>query len=207
MNIAIIGSGNVGTALATKWIAAGHNVVFGVRDPQSPKALQAYTIGNTQLLTLHDAVQASQVIVITTPAHVVLDLVPQWGNVEGKIIIDATNAVRMKPEGYETAYHALQANTPAKVVKCFNSTGVENMINPLYEVAGEKISIDMFAAGDDAEAKQTAQQLALDAGFGECYDFGGSDKVELLEKFALSWINLAIIQGHGRAMGFKLLKR
>lgn len=49
--------------------------------------------------------------------------------------------------------------------------------------------------------------LAKDAGFAECYDFGGRDKVELLEQFALAWINLAIFQGKGRNIGFKLLHR
>jgi len=52
-----------------------------------------------------------------------------------------------------------------------------------------------------------ALQLALDAGFGNCYDFGKADKVELLEKFALSWINLAIMQGYGRDIAFKLLRK
>jgi hypothetical protein len=36
---------------------------------------------------------------------------------------------------------------------------------------------------------------------------GGSEQVELLEKFALSWINLAIMQGHGRGIGFKVVRR
>ncbi len=35
----------------------------------------------------------------------------------------------------------------------------------------------------------------------------GDDKVELLEKFALSWINLAIMQGHGRDITFKMIRR
>lgn len=65
----------------------------------------------------------------------------------------------------------------------------------------------MFMAGDSEEAKQIARQLALDAGFGSCWDFGKGDKVELLEQFALSWINLAIMQGHGRDIAFKLVRR
>jgi hypothetical protein len=93
--------------------------------------------------------------------------------------------------------------TPAKVVKCFNSTGFENMQNPVYQ--GEKL--DMFMAGDNEAAKQVAQQLALDAGFGTCWDFGKGDKVSLLEQFALSWINLAIMQGHGRDIAFRVVRR
>jgi 8-hydroxy-5-deazaflavin:NADPH oxidoreductase len=47
----------------------------------------------------------------------------------------------------------------------------------------------------------------MDADFGSCLNFDKADKVELLEKFALSWINLAIMQGQGRNMAFKIVKR
>jgi predicted dinucleotide-binding enzyme len=77
------------------------------------------------------------------------------------------------------------------------------MLNPIYNGEG----IDMFMAGDSESAKQVASQLALDCGFGACYDFGKADKVQLLEQFALSWINLAIMQGHGRNIAFKILRR
>ena len=131
------------------------------------------------------------------------EIIEKMGDVTGKIIIDATNSVRQAPEPYKTAYHCLVDKTNAEVVKCFNSTGFENMLNPVYNGEG----IDMFMAGDSATAKEVAHKLALDAGFATCYDFGKSDKVELLEKFALLWINLAIMQGHGRNLAFKLLKR
>ncbi len=77
------------------------------------------------------------------------------------------------------------------------------MLNPVYNGQG----IDMFMAGDSEKAKAVAKQLALDCGFGSCIDFGKSDKVELLEKFALSWINLAIMQSYGRNMAFKVVRR
>jgi hypothetical protein len=51
------------------------------------------------------------------------------------------------------------------------------------------------------------RQLALDADFAECYDVGGNDKFQLMEQFAFFWINLAMMQGQGREIGFKLLKR
>jgi hypothetical protein len=64
-----------------------------------------------------------------------------------------------------------------------------------------------YRAGNDQQAKQTVRQLALDAGFAECYDVGGNDKFQLMEQFAFFWINLAMMQGQGREIGFKLLKR
>ena len=77
------------------------------------------------------------------------------------------------------------------------------MENPHY---GDT-AIDVFMSGDDMEAKRVVRQLALDAGFAECYNFGGADKVQLQEQFALAWINLAIMQGMGRDIAFKLIRR
>lgn len=204
MKIAIIGSGNVGGALAQQWIKAGHTVLVGAKFPLSEKNIQLATqIGEDRFAAIPSAVKQCEVVLIATPPTAIFDIIDQMGDVSGKTIIDATNAVRQKPAPYETVYHALTDKTSAKVVKCFNSTGFENMQNPVYH--GEKL--DMFMAGDHEAAKQTALQLALDAGFGACWDFGKGDKVGLLEQFALSWINLAIMQGHGRDIAFRVLRR
>lgn len=65
----------------------------------------------------------------------------------------------------------------------------------------------MFYAGDSDSAKIIAEQLAKDLGFENVYNFGGSDKFNLLEQFAFGWINLAMMQGYGRNIAFKVLKR
>jgi len=115
------------------------------------------------------------------------------------------NSVRSKPEGYNNTFEALtDLAKGAEVVKCFNSTGFENMANPIYP---NDVHLDMFMAGDSKTAKETVKQLAKDVGFADCYDFGGNDKVILLEQFALAWINLAMMQGHGRNIAFKIIKR
>jgi hypothetical protein len=205
MNIAIIGTGNVGGALAQQFIKAGHMVLMGAKFPLSSKSiLLATKIGEDRFTSIENAAKQCEVIIITTPPEVVLQLIPQLGNVTGKTIIDATNSIRTSPENYATAYHAIKALTQSDaVVKCFNTTGFENMLDPTYHGQG----IDMFCAGDNKPAKQLAQQLSTDIGFATCYDFGGDDKVELLEKFALSWINLAIMQGIGRDLAFKIIRR
>lgn len=205
MKIAIIGAGNVGSALGKGWAKAGHSVTFGVRDPQSPKTNKALEyFPEAVVSTVADAARNAEVIVITTPPDAVMGLIEQLGDLSGKTVIDTTNSMRTRPEPYATAYHAIKALTGTEsVVKCFNSTGFENMRHPIYKGEG----IDMFMAGNDAMAKQLAAQLSADLGFGHCYDFGGDDRVELLEKLAMSWINLAIMQGHGRDLAFRLVKR
>lgn len=203
MNIAIIGTGNVGGALATVWSKKGHTILLGVKDVNSFKGLALLKNEHTSVHSIAEAVSRSEVILIATPPIAVFSILEQIGDVNGKIIIDATNAVRQSPEPFKTAYHCLTDKTKAEVVKCFNTTGFENMLDPIYHGEG----IDMFMAGDSDKAKGVAKQLALDAGFKSCWDFGKGDKVELLEKLALSWINLAIMQGHGRNIAFKVVRR
>ena len=203
MNIAIIGTGNVGGALATQWSKKSHVINLGVQDTNTFKGKGLLANQNTRVFSIQYAVGKSDAVLIATPPTAVFSIIDQMGDVSGKVIIDATNSIMSSPEPFKTVYHCLVERTKAEVVKCFNSTGYENMLDPVYR--GQPI--DMFMAGDSIVAKDIATRLSLDAGFGSCIDFGKSDKVELLEKFALSWINLAIMQGMGRGIAFKMLKR
>lgn len=206
MKITIIGSGNVGAALGFRLQKQGHSITFGVRKPGSEKSTKALDlVKQAKLISIPEACISAELIIVTTPPEAVPELVPQLGDVKNKIIVDTTNSVRTRPEPYPTAFHALKAMTQSeKIVKCFNTTGYENMANPVYP---DGRGVDMFCAGDHHESKTVVQQLAREMGFCECWDFGGDDKVELLEKLALSWINLAIMQGHGRGMAFRIARR
>jgi hypothetical protein len=61
-------------------------------------------------------------------------------------------------------------------------------------------------SGDDAGAKGKVKQLADELGF-EGVDAGPLTQARLLEPFALLWISLALKQGLGREIAFKLLRR
>lgn len=205
MKIAIIGAGKVGGALASGWARAGHSVILGVRN-SGDREVQALVAANQNLSanTVTAAAQEAEVILVSVPVSALTEVARNLGEVKNKIIIDATNAVFQKPAPYAHGVEAFKALTQCQdVVKCFNSTGFENMANPKYGDTG----IDMFVAGNSAKGKQVAAQLARDLGFAECHDFGGDDKIQLLENFALAWINLAIMQGRGRNIAFKLVTR
>jgi predicted dinucleotide-binding enzyme len=211
MQIAIIGTGNIGSALAKKWSAAGHNIFLGVRDTGNFKGKDLLSEPNISVHSIREAVEKAEVILIAVLPQATADVVKAMGDVTGKIIIDTMNSLRTKPEGYNDTFSALKDLCKnAEVVKCFNSTGFENMQNPVYSLANpvaHNVVLDMFVAGTSAKGKQVATQLSSDAGFENCYDFGGDDKVDLLEQFAFCWINLAIMQGQGRNMAFKVIKR
>ena len=204
MKIAIIGSGNVGGALAKGWAKAGHQIVFGVRNKDEFKGSRLGDQKNISIDTITNAARQAEVIVVAAVPQAVQSIAEALGDVSGKIIIDTMNSVRVKPEPFSNTTEALLKLTNCKdIVKCFNSTGAENMGDPLYNGKG----IDMFYAGDSEKAKKVAEQLCKDLGFENVYNFGGSAQFNLLEQFAMSWINLAIVQGYGRNFAFKLVHR
>lgn len=205
MKIAIIGTGNIGGTLGTKWAKKGHTVIAGVRDADNFKGKEVLAEAQILITTIHEAVQKSEIILISTPATVAIEVAKSLSDTTGKIIIDAMNIVMGRgPEGFTNTADAILANTQTRdIVKCFNTTGFNNMRNPVYHSE----AIDLFVAGDSERGKEAAIQLAKDAGFAECYSIGGNDKFQLMEQFAWFWINLAMFQGQGREIGFKLLKR
>lgn len=204
MKIAVIGSGNVGGALAQGWAKAGHEITFGVRNKDEFKGTGLIKLKNIAVASIPEAVKSSEVVVIAAVPQAIKSIAEAMGDVSNKVIIDAMNSVRVKPDPYSNTTEALMNLTNCKnIVKCFNTTGAENMADPVYQGGG----IDMLYAGDSEKAKKVAEQLAKDLGFENVYNFGGSDKFQLLEQFALSWINLAIMQGYGRSIAFKVLKR
>ena len=174
--------------------------------PLSEKNLKlAIEIGEECFTTVEAAVKQNDIILISTPVPATVDVIKSLGDTSGKIIIDAMNIVLGRgPEGYKNTTDAILDNTQTRdVVKCFNTTGANNMQKPHYGL----LALDVFVAGDSEKGKKIAIQLAKDAGFEECYNIGGNDKFELMEQFAWFWINLAMFQGQGREIGFKLLKR
>lgn len=205
MNIAVIGTGNVGGALAQKWAGKGHSIYLGVRDTISFKGNELLAFENIKALSISQAVKISDIILLAVPAVNAVEAVKAMGDTTGKIIIDAMNIIMNKgPEGFTNTSDAILANTQTKdVVKCFNTTGYNNMADTVYD----NMQIDMFVCGNSTKGKEAATQLAIDAGFGKCYDVGGNDKFLLMEQFAWFWINLAMFQGQGREIGFKLLSR
>lgn len=209
MKIAIIGAGNVGGTLGKRWAAAGHDILFGVRDPAREKyqSLVSQTGGRAVLAINADAVRAARVIVLATPWTTTEAALADCGSLAGKIIVDATNplgadlnlAMGLTDSGGEQV--ARWANG-ALVVKAFNSTGFNVMDDPVLD--GRHAA--MFVAGDDAAAKGVVLDLASAIGF-EAIDAGPLKIARLLEPMAVLWIHCAYRQGLTRDYAFSLIRR
>ena len=208
MSIGIIGAGNVGQALARNLVAQGERVVFGVPDAAKYASAVVQLGPNARVDTVEQAVLASDLLILAVPygaAQQVAESVPDWG---GRILVDATNPLAPGLAGLalgtttsgaeEIARHA----RGARVVKAFNTTGAENMVQPRYPGG----AVFMPVAGDDAEARARVVALATRLGF-EAVDVGPLSAARYLEPFAMTWIHMAIKRGLGRDFAFGLLKR
>jgi len=204
MDIAIIGPGRVGTALAQALGMAGHSVTMGGRDPGATRYVDLRDTG-IDVLPIPMASRKAEVIITAASPAATQAVSAALGNLEGKVLIDAMNSIMARAEPYATTTEALMAWTNCTdIVKCFNCTGFENILEPGFG----HVSADMFMAGDSEKAKDVARILALDMGFSEVYDIGGSSKFQLLEQFALFWVTLAQGKnGIGRDMAFKVIRR
>ena len=209
MKIAVIGTGNVGGTLGSRWAQAGHQVVFGSRNPQSDKVQKLLSAAgeNASAGSVSEATAAAEVVVLAIPWSVTQETISAAGDFANKIVVDATNpiapglqlAMGTTTSGGEQVASWVKG---ARVVKAFNTTGWENMADPVYD--GEPTL--MLICGNDAEAKTAVSQLAATLGF-DVADLGPLSAARLLEPFALIWIRLAGVQGYGRDFAFKLIKR
>lgn len=209
MKLAVIGTGTVGSVLGRRWAAQGHQVIFGTRDPGSDKVqdLLAEAGSNAGAAPVAEAVASSEVVVLATPWPAVRDIVEgitEWGD---KIIVDCTNPIGpgfALAVGHTTsgAEQVAEWARSRRVVKAFNTTGAENMADPVYQSQ----PITMFICGDDSEAKAVVTQLGEVLGF-EVTDTGNLAMARHLEPLAMVWINLAIVRQQGRDIAFKLVRR
>lgn len=208
MKIAVIGAGGVGRALGSTWAKKGHLVCYGARNVGSEKvqaSLQA-TPGATAK-PIAEAVVWADAVMLATAWPGTQEALAAAGDFGGKPLLDATNpltptfqlALGLSTSGGEQ----VQAWAPtASVVKIFNTTGLENMADPVYPEGRAA----MVYAGGDARAKQVAAQLAGDLGF-EALDLGALDGARYLEPAAMVWIKLAVVQKMGRGIAFRLMRR
>jgi 8-hydroxy-5-deazaflavin:NADPH oxidoreductase len=206
MNITIVGSGNVGRALALGWRRAGHDITFATREPDGAKGVQLKQDG-FGVMPLNGAAIAADAIVLAVPWTAVGTTIAALGSLAGKLLIDTTDPLKSQRElavGFSDSGGETVARlaTGARVVKAFSTTGAANMADSGYP--GGKLM--MPVAGDDPAAKQTVMSLAADLGF-DPVDTGPLAMCRYLEPLAMLWINLAYVQGLGPGIGFALLKR
>lgn len=208
MRIAIIGAGNVGRALGGGWSRAGHDVVYGVPDPDADKYAD---LPAGRRCTVADAVAGAGVVVLAVPWAAVESALEAAGDLTGRVVIDCTNPLAFAPGlglhlalGFLTsgAERVAELAAGARVVKTLNQTGAEVMADAR---AFPQVPV-MFVAADDVSAKADASVLVSDLGF-EPRDAGPLASARLLEPYAMLWIDQAMARGAGRGFAFALTRK
>jgi hypothetical protein len=210
MDIAVLGTGRVGGALGPRWAGKGHRVVYGVREADSVEVrsvLEKTGIGATAV-GVREAAALSQVILLAIPWNVTREVVESLGPMDGKILLDCINPIKLDFSGLmlgaaPSAAEEIAAWAPrARVVKAFNTVSDATMVDALY--GNQQAS--MFYCGDDDPAKAVVRQLTLDLDM-EPVDAGPLRNACYLESMAMLYIHLAIFGGWGAQCAFKMVRR
>lgn len=212
--IGVLGTGDVGKALATGFLSLGCEVKMGSRDPQHAGAL-AWAKQNgarASVGSFADAAQFGELLVLAVLGSAVESVIEQAGrsHFTGKIVLDPTNPLTFTPGqppqlfvGHtDSLGERVQRILPAaKVVKVYNTVGSAHMVRPTF--AGGPP--DMFLCGNDASAKAQAAAICQDFGWNAA-DMGDIQAARLLEPLCLVWVTYALRTG-GWNHAFKMLKK
>lgn len=198
--IAVIGAGNIGGGLATKWAAKGHTVTFGARSPDNPTLTELARKIGAERAPIETAVQQSDVVVFAIPGPDMPETLKRLGGLlDHKVLVDAANNVRS--EHMNSAAAAAEAAPGAFYYRAFNSYGWEQVDRPVVDGT----QADGFYCGPDGAPRATIEQLISDVGFRPVW-VGGPEDVEVVDGLLRLWFTLVMRRGHSRRLAFKLLE-
>ena len=189
MRIAVIGKGNIGGSLGSKWRAAGHDVVYGARDGSGEGP------GGAPVRGIGDALKDADVVVLAVPGQVVADVVTEHGAaLAGKTVIDAVNRIGA-PE-FDSRAIIADAAPQARYVRAFNSLGWENFADPMP-------GTNMFFAADP-DARATAEELIRAVGLEPAF-LGDATATTTVDGLLPLWFALVQQNGGNRRVALRII--
>jgi len=212
MKVTIIGAGNMGRGIGTRAAAGGHSVTFvdanpDVAEKTAADVKAAAQKGATVSAASLDA-ELGDVVVLAVWYGTNIEIVKQLGaKLAGKVVVDIANPLNATYDGLATAPDSSSAEdlakaiaAGAKVVKAFNTTFAGTLL--AGSVAGQPL--DVFIAGDDADAKGKVSQLVTDGGM-RAIDAGPLHRARQIEAMQLLHITLQGTLGTNWGSSIKIL--
>jgi predicted dinucleotide-binding enzyme len=170
MKIGIVGTGKIGSALATHWAKAGHELLISSRHPEELQDLAKSLGPKVRVGTPSEAAKFGDVILLSVPykatPDVGRDLANDW---KGKIVLDTGNpypfrdgAMAEDARKRSTGVTSKEYLPGVRLVRAFNAINAGNLANDANRAKG-RWAIPL--ASDDAAALKVAERLVRDAGF------------------------------------------
>ena len=198
MNVTIIGAGNMGRGIAIRLISGGHNVTIMDRHPEKAKSLAEQLTANAkngakiQGVALGGPIN-DEIVILAIRYGVTGEVIEYLGaKLDGKTVIDITNPLNATYDGMAVAPGTSAAEeiakklpTNAKVFKAFNTTFATTLATGQVD----NKPLDVFIAGDDADAKANITQLVNDGGL-HAIDAGPLSRARQLEAIGFLGITL-----------------
>jgi 8-hydroxy-5-deazaflavin:NADPH oxidoreductase len=205
VRIAVIGAGNVGSALARALDVAGHTVTVTARNPaHAEKVAGEFKVAAAA--SNREAVQDADMVVLAVPSKAVAAVVEDLDDLFGEaIVVDPTNPSGVDREeilrGSASLAEAILVLVPGtRVVKAFNTVFASRLNDPVVN----GVPLDGFYAGDDPAAKRVVADLLAEMGF-RPIDTGELLTARVLELMAFLNIDLNLRHGWPWQSGWKLL--
>lgn len=200
MKIAILGAGNIGGTLGGKWLAAGHEVRFGVRDVNSPKTAAALARAQgAQAVDAKTAIQFGDGVLFSVPWKIVAEIARENASVlNGKLLIDATN--NFGGPVINNLVTLTEAAPDSRIFRAFNSLGWEVFAQPVLQ--GQQA--DMFYSGPDGETRAQIHTLIEEVGINPIW-VGDNDRIHLVDTMGALWVHMVFQRGWKRKTAFKVI--
>lgn len=225
MNIAVLGTGMVGQAVAGRLHELGHSVVIGTRDPQATLArTEPDQMGNPPFSAWHSAhpgvglatfaaaAAGAELVVNASPGAATLDVLGLAGaaNLADKVLVDIANPLdfsagfppTLSVKDTDSLGEQVQRAFPkTKVVKALNTLTASLMVEP--KTLGEPSTV--FVSGEDEAAKATVIGILESFGHDDVIDLGGIETARGTEMLLPLWLRLMGRLGTGR-FNFKVVR-
>lgn len=208
MDIAVLGTGMVGQALAGGLSRLGHSVTVGTRDPAStlartepdgmgdpPFAAWHADHPGVGIATFAEAAAGAELVVLAGNGFAAIDMLTAAGadHLAGKTVLDISNPLDFSAgfppslfvKDTDSLAEQIQAAFPeARIVKSLNTLTARLMVEPGLLVEATTV----FVSGDDADAKATVTELLTAFGHQDVIDLGGIETARGTEMLLPLWL-------------------
>ena len=187
MKFGVLGTGQVGSAIATRLARLGHDVMAGSRNPASDAAKALAASAGIRVGTYADAAGHGEWVFNALPGEPAVDYLKAC-NIDGKILVDIANynSAVDQPIIVPVGEAIQRAFPKSRVVKALNSVSAHLMVDPAHLGRAHTV----FVAGNDAAAKREVEGLLRAFGWTDILDLGDITASRAMEQLIPLWMRL-----------------